>query len=957
MPGYHHSGPDALPAREGTLVLVDCIDGLTSQTSEWLHQALAKGIKPFLVLVNFHRCFLELKWDGEKAYRTFCSIIKDVNAIIKLYNTQMLKYVEVHPSDGTVFFFSDSWGLSIQQFAEICESRFGSDQAKMMSRLWGNHFFDPSTKKWTHCRTSSGSCKRGFILYVYDPIKKILNSCIHGQKGRLQLMMQSFGHEEMDLQDLKGEELFEHIMQKWLPISKTLCEDTSSFNPQGLSKELSQLLDSSCTTKKIDGVTASFKKGNEVLGEKTPAYFCLMPKGSIKKQFKLPPEVIERLAPYQIEGVQWLWNLHCESKGGILADDMGMGKTRTVCSFLHGLLRCSLTKRAIVIAPKTILSQWQAELRNVGLADQIHMYRTPQSQGESLNNVIIRGGVLLTTYEVFRSKHKLITREDTETVEWDYLFLDEGHRIKNDKTQTWHAFNTLKCRHKIVITGTPFQNNLKELYVLVDFCCPNLLGTEQEFVDKFVEPIERAKFADSELGYKRLSMSASEGLKELLRPYMLRRTKRLLQAMGLLGNKHEMTVWLQMTKNQINLYKGLLTKVKLGNSEGVAFAEAAVAKNICNHPSILRKADSGDSKIPLEAQGLASNYKKQLLDLISFPDRVTSSCKVRFVMYLVKTLRAQRHKILIFSQSVQMLELLEEALLMFMSECQIIRMDGSTSQPERDKKIKIFQSNIEDPEKFSPEDVPDVFLMTTSVGGMGLNLTAASRVIIIDPAQNPSMDNQSVDRAFRFGQKKDVIVYRLITSGTIEEHTYRQQVLKGEVSTSVTEEQQCARALDKETGKVLSLPLNGFDISLTHKELLESASHTGFDKSMLSDLDLVTTHNLVVGVSNHGSLFSTEEVLPLPCDDESPVYLGRCHRKKFSCDVVIAGEKYAYKVTDERWGIRNSVGKPLPQKFSTHEESGGDVHEQRAPRMNPGEKGAWSGNDPPKGPDAPAGPG
>lgn len=962
MSGHHHSGGDArtsdgtLVAGDGTLLVVDCIDGLTLLTRERIREVLAMGFTPLLMLTNIHRCFLE-KLDGEEAYQKFCTIINDVNAFIKLYSTHRLKDVEVSPREGTVVFYADSWGFSIPKFAEIYESKFGLDHDKVKNRLWGDNYYDPSTKIWTPTPTTTASCKRGFLLYVYDPIRKVLSRCLRDEKDKLQSMIQKLGGKTMDMRDLQGEGLFDLFMRSWLPTSNILREDPSYFNAEG-----------SCwRSEDVNAVTKSYDKGHVALEEDKPANFCLMPKGSAKGLFTLPPEVLERLAPYQIRAVRWLWDLQCKSMGGILADDMGMGKTRTVCSFLRGLLSCSLIERAIIVAPKSVLSQWVAELKNVGLVEEIHMYRTPVSEGESLNSVIKRGGVLLTTYEVFRSKHKIIACEETKVIKWNYIFLDEGHRIKNDKTQTSQAFRALNCHNKIVITGTPFQNNLKELYVLVNFCCPNLLGNEQEFVEKFVEPIEKAKFSDSQLSHKRLAMSASEELKNILKPCMLRRTKRLLQAMGLLGSKHEMTVWLEMTTVQIDLYKALLTEIRLGNSKGASLAEASVAKNICNHPFILRKLESGDAKASFESQGLANNYKKQLLKLVPFPDvLIGSSCKLRFILYLVNNLLAEHHKILVFSQSVPMLQLVEQALLTFMDESKIIRMDGSTTQPERDEKIKSFQANIENPDEISPEDVPDVFLMTTSVGGMGLNLTAGSRVIIVDPAQNPSMDNQSVDRAFRLGQKKDVIVYRLITAGTIEEHTYRRQVIKGEISTSVTEKEQCARALEKETGKVLSLPKGGFAKSWTHQELLESYQ-TRFDESILEHLEFIMRETVVVGLNNHGSLFSVEECLPLPCDDDSPVKLARRFRKKFASDTVIGGEKYAYHVKDPKWGVQNKMlaaaagryRKLLPQKLYGPEKSGGSSRPEAGGwrargGMNPG---ATLGDDPPKEPDAATGPG
>jgi elongation factor 2 len=296
MSGHHDSRLDALPTRDATLVMADCIDGLSSQTKEALREALAAGLKPILVLNNLDSCFLKLKLEGEEAYQAFCTIITDVNAFIKLHSTKRLKDVEVNPCEGTVLFVADTWGFSILDFAKICVSRFGSDQAKMTKRLWGGNYFDPSTQRWTPSPTGSASCKRGFVLYVYDSIKKILNSSIHDQKDRLLLMMQKLGHKEMNLHDLKGKELFEHIMQIWLPISHIICEvmvyhllsmisfcsfeeyisissykalwyvlqDPTALNSEGLSNKLGHLVDSCRTREDVDAISKSYKKGHEV---------------------------------------------------------------------------------------------------------------------------------------------------------------------------------------------------------------------------------------------------------------------------------------------------------------------------------------------------------------------------------------------------------------------------------------------------------------------------------------------------------------------------------------------------------------------------------------------------------------------------------------------------------------------------------------------------------------------
>ncbi|XP_022678617.1 protein CHROMATIN REMODELING 24 isoform X2 [Setaria italica] len=254
-------------------------------------------------------------------------------------------------------------------------------------------------------------------------------------------------------------------------------------------------------------------------------------------------------------------------------------------------------------------------------------------------------------------------------------------------------------------------------------------------------------------------------------------------------------------------------------------------------------------------------------------DDCNISSKINFILYLAhKLVIEEEHKVLVFSQSPHMLKILEQALGSVIDKEKIVRMDGSTKRRDRNRMRMAFQcqqSRKESPNsessgssisKSSDLDLskvcePWIFLMTTRVGGVGLNLTAATRVIIADPSENPSDDNQAVDRAYRMGQTKDVIVYQLVTCAAIEEHTYREQILKIETSFGILGEQPCMKSICEKEGLVLTLPPFGFKFCKTHRELVRIY---GLEMNIvLSDLGL--HHEAVIAAHYHSLLFSVKE--------------------------------------------------------------------------------------------------
>ncbi|OVA11882.1 Elongation factor [Macleaya cordata] len=218
----------ALRITDGALVVVDCVEGVCVQTETVLRQALGERIRPVLTVNKMDRCFLDLQVDGEVAYQTFQRLIEDANVIMATYEDPLLGDVQVYPEKGTVAFSAGlhGWAFTLTNFANMYASKFGVDESKMMERLWGENYFDPLTKKWTSKNTGSPTCKRGFVQFCYEPIKKIINTCLNDhQKEKLWPMLQKLGVSlKSEEKDLSGKALMERVMQSWLPVSSALFE-------------------------------------------------------------------------------------------------------------------------------------------------------------------------------------------------------------------------------------------------------------------------------------------------------------------------------------------------------------------------------------------------------------------------------------------------------------------------------------------------------------------------------------------------------------------------------------------------------------------------------------------------------------------------------------------------------------------------------------------------------------
>ncbi|CAO2836884.1 unnamed protein product [Amaranthus hypochondriacus] len=643
-----------------------------------------------------------------------------------------------------------------------------------------------------------------------------------------------------------------------------------------------------------------------------------------RSTYKLPPKVGKMLYPHQRDGLRWLWSLHCQEKGGILGDDMGLGKTMQVSGFLAGLFDSRLIKRAMIVAPKTLIPHWIKELTAVGLSRKIKEYfgTCPKLRQYELQYVFQNKGILLTTYDIVRFNTKqlcgsgLYDEDCDDGPLWDYMILDEGHLIKNPSTQRAKSLLAIPCAHRIIISGTPIQNNLKELWALFNFCCPDLLGDNKEFREKYEHPILRGNDKRASERDKRVGSMVAKELRERIQPYFLRRLKSEVFCNNesgenpKLSKKNEIIVWLRLTSCQRKLYEAFLkSEIVLSAFDGSPLAALTILKKICDHPYLLTKRaaedvlEGMDSMLNPEERGLAEKlamHAAHLTENDNFQEKHDNlSCKISFILSLLKNLIPEGHNVLIFSQTRKMLNLIQESLTM--NGFDYLRIDGTTKASDRLKIVEEFQEGRGAP----------IFLLTSQVGGLGLTLTKADRVIVVDPAWNPSMDNQSVDRAYRIGQKKDVIVYRLMTCGTIEEKIYRKQIFKGGLFKTATEHKEQTRYFSQQDlTELFSLPKDGFDVSPTQLQLL--AEHG--DQISMSDFLKVHIKFLeslgIGGVSHHSLLYSKTEPTSVAQVEEDEIRrTGTQIYRRFgssSTEHYVNGSQYAFCPKDVNLHKMNS---------------------------------------------------
>ena len=442
-----------------------------------------------------------------------------------------------------------------------------------------------------------------------------------------------------------------------------------------------------------------------------------------------PPDHLQNiLRPYQIAGYQWLNYLHEINWGGILADDMGLGKTVQALSFLEHYKGDHGKIKALVVCPTTLIYNWENEIRKFTPSLTYHIHHGGQRSRakESLMNY----DITITTYGTLRSDIKLFVG-----IEFDYVILDESQAIKNPSSKVTRAASLLHAKHRLCMSGTPLQNNTFDIFAQMNFLNPGMLGTMEFFRQEFSIPID--KFGEED---------RKDHLRKILYPFILRRTKE--QVAKDLPEKQEMVLFCEMEDEQRKIYDAYRNDYRnqiLGSIEtqGIQRSQLTILqglmklRQICDSPAILNEAEKFENhSIKLE------ELTREIIENIG------------------------NHKALIFSQFLGMLALIKQKLTEL--DVQFEYFDGSTSAPDREKAIQSFQN----------DESKRVFLISLKAGGVGLNLTAADYVYIVDPWWNPAVEQQAIDRTHRIGQTKNIFAYRMICKDTIEDKILQLQEKK-----------------------------------------------------------------------------------------------------------------------------------------------------------------------------------
>jgi SNF2 family DNA or RNA helicase len=442
---------------------------------------------------------------------------------------------------------------------------------------------------------------------------------------------------------------------------------------------------------------------------------------------RLPPLSTPRgfrgeLRPYQQRGLAWLSFLGELGLGSVLADDMGLGKTVQLLALIAAAPPGN--RPTLLVCPMSLVGNWQREAQRFTPELRVHVHHgADRLTGDELAVALADADLVITTYGIANRDRDALSR-----IRWVRVVCDEAQAIKNRDTAQAKAVRALPAAARIALTGTPVENQLSELWSIMDFANPGLLGSAKEFRERFAVPVER--YGDPE---------AAEQLRRITQPFVLRRLKTDKSIISDLPEKQEIKVWCNLTQEQATLYQAtvtdMLSRIDDASDDitrrGLVLATMAKLKQVCNHPAHLL----GDgSRLPGRSGKL---------------ERLEEICE---------EIAADGDKALCFTQYAEWGRMLQPYLAARIG-CAVLFLHGGTTKKQRDAMVARFQE----------ADEPVLFLLSLKAGGTGLNLTAASHVIHVDRWWNPAVEDQATDRAFRIGQRRNVQVRKFVCVGTLEE--------------------------------------------------------------------------------------------------------------------------------------------------------------------------------------------
>ncbi|CAB4491398.1 unnamed protein product [Rhizophagus irregularis] len=579
--------------------------------------------------------------------------------------------------------------------------------------------------------------------------------------------------------------------------------------------------------------------------------------------YEIPITIKAELRKYQQEGVNWLAFLNKYQLHGILCDDMGLGKTlQSICILASDQYtrakKYSQTMSpdcapcpSLVVCPPTLTGHWYHEILNYTDTLKPILYSGNPKDRDRLRPKIKQYDVVIMSYDIVRNDI-----DDLANINWNYCILDEGHVIKNGKTKITKAVKSVKANHRLILSGTPIQNNVLELWSLFDFLMPGFLGTEKQFNERFGKPILSSRDSKSSSKEQEAGALALEALHKQVLPFLLRRLKE--DVLNDLPPKIIQDYYCELSDIQKQLYEQFAksqTKNTVENDLDPEYIEEENEKKathifqalqylrkLCNHPLLVVNDKHPQYRVVMDK---LRSSKSSLHDLENAPKllalkQLLLDCGIGVTTESEEgTLGAgavSQHRALIFCQLKTMLDIIENDLFKpLMPSVTYMRLDGSV---DANKRHGIVQ-------QFNKDPSIDVLLLTTHVGGLGLNLTGADTVIFVEHDWNPMKDLQAMDRAHRIGQKKVVNVYRLITRGTLEEKIMGLQKFKLNIANSIVN-QQNSGLQSMDTEQILDL------FNVTDNQRGGNVSSTGGSGSSFGSKGkkVSATKNVLEGLEN-----------------------------------------------------------------------------------------------------------
>ncbi len=480
------------------------------------------------------------------------------------------------------------------------------------------------------------------------------------------------------------------------------------------------------------------------------------------EELPVPGNFRGELRHYQNRGYSWLDFLRRWGLGACLADDMGLGKTVQTLALIQRERGYGEKRPVLLVVPTTVINNWRKEAERFTPNLQVHLHHgSTRYRHKAFHNAV-------SDYDIVVSSYGLLHRDIDflKNVDWAGVVLDEAHNIKNPETKQAKAARSLQAAYRVALTGTPIENHVGDIWSLMEFLNPGLLGSQTSFKNNFYRPIQR--YGDSQ---------AAEKLKSLTTPFILRREKTDKSIISDLPDKQEMKEYCSLTKEQASLYEAVVQDMqdKLSDAEemerrGVVLATLSKLKQVCNHPAQF----AADNSAIAERSG-----------------------KTARLIEMLEEIREEGHRTLVFTQFSEMGSMLQKRLQEYFGE-EVFFLYGGLQRKKRDEMISRFQHD---------EHAPHIFILSLKAGGTGLNLDRANHVIHYDRWWNPAVENQATDRAFRIGQRRDVQVYKYLVAGTLEERIDSMIESKTEVADQVlgTGEQWLTELSDSELHDLVKL--------------------------------------------------------------------------------------------------------------------------------------------------------